>query len=546
MRRSRRSEDAGGYVAILMSILMLLLFSMSAFAVDVGNWYFTGQRLQKAADAGALAGVPYLPATPDQAFDIAADNVANNGFRDPAYLDAGEEANAEVTTELAGSPTRLRVTVASTVDNAFGALLGVSQATIVRTAVADYAGPVPLGSPCNKFGQDPEAEDANTGAQCENVTGQFWTNVGSLAAPKVSGDAYQNGVCPGGVDGCTGATNDDYAPDGYFYSVTLAEPVSNLVLQAFDPALINVGDTCTTNMNNATANARNTAPGVTNWPIRYEDGPASPYCTGDIRFGGTGEVTTEFTARQPVVTTNAWDPLSYEPISTATCSPKTYPGYNGNLLPVLDDTNNTYNPYVASVFRTWQTLCTIPYAPAGTYMIQVKTNGLGTDAASGHNRFALRAYSGTDSTAADSISISGHSKMAIYANLPSAQTEFYLARLPSGAAGQVFTIKLFDIGDSSKPGLITVKAPVDSGVTFSDCKGKGVGVVVNCSMVASGAFNGKWQSISLVVPEAYTCEDTDANACWVTLQYDYGVGSAPSDTTSWTASLDGDPVRLIE
>jgi hypothetical protein len=34
--------------------------------------------------------------------------------------------------------------------------------------------------------------------------------------------------------------------------------------------------------------------------------------------------------------------------------------------------------------------------------------------------------------------------------------------------------------------------------------------------------------------------------CWVRLQYAYGSGNQPSDTTSWTAGIEGDPVRLVE
>jgi len=65
-------------------------------------------------------------------------------------------------------------------------------------------------------------------------------------------------------------------------------------------------------------------------------------------------------------------------------------------------------------------------------MIQVKTNGLGTDGASGHNRFALRTYSTSDPSAKDAISLAGFNKMAMYANLPGAMTTFHLARVPSG------------------------------------------------------------------------------------------------------------------
>jgi hypothetical protein len=51
--------------------------------------------------------------------------------------------------------------------------------------------------------------------------------------------------------------------------------------------------------------------------------------------------------------------------------------------------------------------------------------------------------------------------------------------------------------------------------------------------------------ISVPVPAAFTCEDLDPQKCWVRLRYTYGAGNQPSDTTSWQASLEGDPVRLV-
>jgi len=561
-RRARRPSSAprraqeSGYVAVLMSIVMLLMFSMAAFAVDVGNWYLTGQRLQNAADAGALAGVPYLPATPREAFEVAGDNVANNGFIAAGHVGAGDTVNATLDTRLAGSPTRLRVTVGSTVSNAFGSLLGVSETTIVRTSVADYSGPVPMGSPCNRFGNDPDPGPTTAGEQCAKVTGTFWANVGSISMNKAAGDAYQNTVCNRALDSqvadnCSGVggINADYSSDGYFYRVKLNEPVNDLVLQAFDPALISVGDNCGSASLIGASSARNTV--TDNWEVRYATGGSSEFCTGDGHKGSTDRlpVTTQFTVRQALETSSPLDPLSYPVLSTGTCGEKTFPGHYGPLAGALDAASPGYKDDVARAFRNWVTLCEISSAPAGEYLIQVKTNGLGTDhAGPGHNRFALRAYSSTDETAADSIGIAGLSRMALYANAPSSLTEFHLARLDSGAASKTFTVKLFDIGDSNTQGTIQLKAPSDSGVTFTNCTGSRPGVpVTDCSFpVTNLLFDGRWQTLELKVPADYSCDDLDPNACWVTLEYDYGTGAAPRDTTSWTATLGGDPVRLVE
>ena len=63
--------------------------------------------------------------------------------------------------------------------------------------------------------------------------------------------------------------------------------------------------------------------------------------------------------------------------------------------------------------------------------------------------------------------------MAIYANLPSATTIFYLARVPTGSGGQILNVRLFDVGDAAGTGTISVLAPADSNVTFTNCKGIG-------------------------------------------------------------------------
>ena len=79
-------------------------------------------------------------------------------------------------------------------------------------------------------------------------------------------------------------------------------------------------------------------------------------------------------------------------------------------------------------------------------MIQVQTNGAGNDASNGHNRFALRAY-GNDGAGNNKIALSAFNKIAIYADLPSATTKFYLARLPGSAAGKDLNVRLFDVGN---------------------------------------------------------------------------------------------------
>jgi len=534
--RTRARHDERGYIAVTTGLLLIVLMSFCAFAVDVGNWYLTGQRAQRAADAAALAGVTKLPGNQPAAFSMARSYSANNGFTNGSN-------STVVSPALSGGPTRLRVDVTRTVDNIFGPLLGKPRTTISRYAVADFAGPVPLGSPCNRFGDDPDP-GSSVSSNCDDA-GQFWANVGSPAAAKVSGDAFQNNTCTT-EDGCSGGKNMDYDARGHVFTVTLREPVSQLKLEAFDPAQVVVGDTCTPNTTNKLAAAQNLGGNavVTNAFERYAPN-AGVWCTGDMNFG-TGLIKTQFIIRSPG--TNPWDPTTWPIVNTCT---RLYEPYSGDLSVVLNKTTPQYalRPDVAANFRRWVTLCDLPgTTPAGTYAIQVKTNGLGADGQGGHNRFGLRA-SGSASGDQDKISIAGFGKMVMYANTPNGTSKFFMARIPSSSNGQVFNVNLFDIGDGSKNGsTITVLPPDEIGGYFSGCKAKGVtnGNLTNCRISVSTAYNGKWQTITIPIPVTYSCNDSAASGCWVRLEFYYGPSSVPADTTSWQASVEGDPIRLIE
>ena len=549
-------SDEGGYVAVMTALLLMVFMGFAAFAVDVGHWYLVGQQEQRAADAAAMAGVTFLPGNLASANTTAQNYSKVNGFAN------GVNATT-VTSELGGQPTRLQVTVTQTVSNFFGSLLGVPSTAVTRTAIADYAGPVPLGSPCNEFGADP-LPAGHESANCA-FAGQFWANVGSPQGTKVSGDAYQDGVCnssplPDGCSGSTAGPNIDYAPNGYFYTVTVSRPVTNLQIQVFDPAMIVVGDTCT-NTTGASGNNLTLAAAlpaahtlVSDPSVRYVAG-TGPYCTGDMNLNSTtGLVNTQFTVHAPGV--NAWDPNSW-PLQ-ANCdavqpNPRTFLPYNGDMSKALDTTNAAYTarPDVAANFRQWVNLCTVGTVPAGTYAVQVKTNDVGANSAGGHNRFSVRAF-GSGSGDNDVISVAGFNYMAMYANTPSGTTTDYLAKIPSGAKGQTFNVRLFDVGDGAVSGsTIKILPPAEtSPTTFSGCTGLGptigTGALTDCQINVDNSYNGKWETISIPISSTYSCNDASTTGCWVRLQFYYGPSSTPNDTFSVTANINGDPVRIVQ
>ena len=107
------------------------------------------------------------------------------------------------------------------------------------------------------------------------------------------------------------------------------------------------------------------------------------------------------------------------------------------------------------MFRQWATLCNVTGQAGDEYFIQVSTDA----ASQGHNRFSLRASGG----GAGQVSVAGNTYMGIYANVGGNQlTQFYLARVPTAAAGHTLVLNFFDIGDASSTGTLQVVPPVDS------------------------------------------------------------------------------------
>jgi len=264
---------------------------------------------------------------------------------------------------------------------------------------------------------------------------------------------------------------------------------------------------------------------------------------------------TEFTVRAP--STSPWDTSTFLPV---TGCQKTYPGYSGSLFNVLDQytlgtsLRSTYNPVIANGFRRWTTLCTIDAdkVKVGDYLVQVKTNFAAGDVrnnANAGNRFAIRAY-GSVSTDKNVLSISGRESMGIFSNKPDATTQFYLARVPTGAAGQSLKVRLFDIGDADSSGTVKIVAPPGAtGGDFAGCRGgadsPNSGSMPTCLFtVQRSTHNAKWQDVYVPIPSDYSCLDNVTSACWVRLQYVNG--AKPTDVTSWASNLDGDPVRLVE
>jgi len=536
---------------------MVVLLGFCGFAVDISNWWLQAQRQQRAADAAALAGVVFMPDSYSNAEAVALSTASQNGY-----------PSGSVGVSTTGRPTQLRVQVERSVRNFFGSILGVNTTRIRRSAVAEYQGSVPMGSPERYLGQDPD----------RNHLQRLWVNIAGKAANKQSGDRYTANGCGASAYLCGGGGNQEYLKDvdpatgnrtneGYFFAIRVTSP-GDLNVQIYDPAYISTGDTCTSNMPDAATAATYVGPEFGDNPGQRYAGGNTIYCTGDQDLNvGSGRPDTAYLVRAPDLT--PWTELDNPVINTASCRPQNFRPVSANLATLLPATNTSPDAvYVREVFHRWVTVCSIPNAPVGDYYLQVRTNHRPSNPANrnipvseavrydptvntgGHNRFSIRVDGGT-------VGVFGSGRLPIYVNSNATTTPtFHLARVtPGGAQGRNLKLQFFDIGDVGN-GSVTMRVipPPDSniGSNFSGCSyrvnGVSQGTTSTCTLanMSGGSYQGGLVDVTIPIPNNYSCSYQTATGCWVKVQMSFNSGATPTDTTTWTAAIDGDPVRLVE
>lgn len=586
-RLRRRRDEAGAIAVIVAMFFAFIAVPLSALSIDVARLYVELERVQAAADAAATAGVTYMPddftSAKARALDIAADNGFPNSGATSVLVTAGDK------------PTQLKVTVSSTVQNAFARSFGIPQSTMSRSAVADFNGPAPMGSPCNAFANVPNGTTATSTvvpmgygpvasgilvpppAICP-VEPDFWGAISGPDVYKDEGSEFEARWCKGTEDNCTSGKNNEFDSRGYIYLVRIgASAVGRPIdLQLYDPQFTGTGLRCADGPSGTAisgANVNDYTP--TDSADRYGK-TTNSFCAGDdgsnsSSYNGSTEypTITSFGLRSPVDTL---DPYTAPPISTCV---KQYPGWlpSSYTRSSLIKGNGAYNDKLARVFHQWTSLCTFTPSKAGDYYLQVRTNvalgGSETNGVyagnmnvfnqtgdntavrgTGKNHFAVRAIS---SAPAGGVSVAAFERMRIYANATGAETEFNLLRVPPAAATKTLLITFFDVGEGAgSGGTVKIVKPSDSNLPTNivGCIGAGVktGSLTNCEVtnITSGSYNGQLQTIRVPIPSTYTCTVTSTGGCWFRVSVKFGSGNSVNDSTTWTAKIVGEPVRLIE
>ena len=560
-RPRTRLKGERGYVLVMSALLMLPLLAFAGFAIDIGFWYTHANRMQRAADAAALAAVVWMP-NDERATEVALETARANGFDDA-------DADITVTVTPVGN-RRVRVHIHDADVEMYLSSLFLDNVDIERQSLAEYVQSVPMGSPEQTLGNDPD----------KGFQPFFWLNTGGPLTRKDNGDRHTAGVCTG-FSGCSGSTNLDYSETGYFYRVTVdTKPASgDLEVQVFDPAFVQQGDQCNVHMldpanSNYTTRVNDlVAQGMTDAATRYVRGNTN-FCPGDHRIhlnpsppSVVGLVETTYLLREP-------DNTPFDNTDNPVICAVTFDAYNQDTYDLLMNPNpiGSENMAFRDHFRQWTSVCSVPWndVVVGDYLLQVTTtadqssppaslenfdDGVSTG---GHNRYALRAGFGdpTSASFATGLNLFADGRLPIYANQNGGgdTTNFFLARIAPEYAGQVLELEFYDVADTPGTANLTIVPPADmtgDGITactfIRDATPPQVISPGNCTItgLTSANYNGRVVTVQIPLAENYDCAAGSDLGCWFKVDLTFTDGT-PNDTTTWSARVRGDPVRLVE
>jgi hypothetical protein len=482
---------------VLMALMIVVLASAVGIGVDAGFGYIDSAACERAAAAGALAGVVFMPdqfdstkASPagsrNDATDRAVDEAKKNGF------DVADTAdNVQVTVSVVpGITNKLQVTVSRTVKTTFMQIFGLTSYTVSRTAVASYLPPLSVGQPGSQIG--------STVSQM-GTTGFYFLRTEGYATSRDQGDAfttnpateYGTSLTPPSTDvhqisyANSSEPIDATLPDrgGFNFRITL--PAGGRI-QVYNAAFAPEAT------HNYCENAKTGTAGHT-------CSPGSPYYLHeDDSFGSTPWPNSSYAAMRytiykvPNVFIRASDTkltqMTVYPIdaSSATNAPPTYTDVKSGL-PIIQTYDLAGNPTNMKIYHSWidPATYTEPGAgdlvvyngsygaysgtlPAGTYRLRVDTlewnggipNTVGTSIA--HKAYAVRAVD-TSGALCVGCSVGAWDDTTLYTPVSGGTFSVPVLAVPPDYAGQTITLDIFDPGDLSIGSLtLSILTPTGS------------------------------------------------------------------------------------
>lgn len=214
-RRARaRAGSQQGQTLIIFALSFTVLLGLAGLAIDVARAYDLYAKMQLAADAGALAGVLYLP-TYYNAARIAGDGqsaaarataeVYNDGFgTGSSAIPAGNPCPAPSSSveiaicQVSNAPTDLEVIITEHLNVVLLGGRGLGPITLQAHSQAEYLPPIQIGSRENYFGDQVECAPGNSsntntsscqpGDTTQNHLQYFMATLDDPAELKESGD----------------------------------------------------------------------------------------------------------------------------------------------------------------------------------------------------------------------------------------------------------------------------------------------------------------------------------------------------------------------
>ncbi len=495
-RIRKRVADQRGAVLVLMAMSLVVLMGMAAFAVDYGWIAYNRLEVRKAAEAAALAGVVHMPLPASTTFGAGAEPY------DEALavaLQAGYDGSSgavSVTPEETASATQLRVTVTDEIDTFFLRLFQPTPLTVTGTALAEQLPPLKIGS-----------DESHLGNTALGGSDEFWISINGRRTRKQYGDAFTTHCLD--TQFCGGTPNAEWRNPGHYYAVDVPEGASGtLVVSIFD------------------GTHKNTS-------LR-----PSPE-TGDT--SGDDDFKLRFKLYPPDSTPGNWADNKANNGGATVCN-RTF--WNDGAHPTRA---------LGWGVNEWRNLTpSCGAAIPGIYVMEVSMDDVGT--ANSNSEFSIKAtVGGADDVAA----VYGLGAMTLFMNAGSSTPEFKIVRLDEIYAGTELVLSLFDVGDIGGTGSIKftnafagidceVQIRNDSGSTgVTPYKqddqypgGQGAGT---CGVdISNKRYDGDWIDFKFNIPPTYTCS---GQGCWGKVELTLN-SSAPVDTTTWAAAINGTPVHL--
>ncbi|TMF79008.1 MAG: hypothetical protein E6I18_07690 [Chloroflexi bacterium] len=534
MRHANFCREDRGQTFIIVALMLVTLIGFTGIATDVAWFQMNLVRVQRAADAAALAGVVLLPGNVSGAVTAAQNEAAKNGYANGV---SGVTVTAVAET---GNNKIIDTTVSAPVRPFFARLFGLNAFTARRSARAEFVLPVPMGSPENYYGINVLCRDGDTPPACPQVPSAvppgnlmplgFFGGVEYRGGDRQNGDAYSpyyNALT--GVNGLNVGTasngNTSFDPSGYSYVADFPPGTVAGSVWLYDPTFCATGG----------QSSSHRRLGVGDFWF-YNGGTPMTTVYNLMNMRGTPYDFTDDTviASQTYVSDGVDKSASYQGDAN----------YGGGA------TGNGAGPDCKNdpAHNNWVLLAT--GLTEGQYRLQVVTSS-GTTDENGINGFGIE----VTSAAGPTPRVYGQSRMEAFIVINNTSV-FYLAQVEAAHAGKILEISLFDPGDITNT-TFKIRIPTATGfqyatftwtATGSACGAATSGGPTTSLVTSTGScnyYNNQWVTISVPIASNYTAPTPPGEPGPGWWKIEYGTLGTGQDITTWQVNIRGNPVHLI-